>query len=98
MRTIRIRAAIPGLVPQEAPRNLKGREDRQQQMARIPIFKNPHMPRTERVALSNRSGVCYALDGEVGNDAGALGNGDHRTRLDHLFAGDLSGQPASLSA
>jgi hypothetical protein len=56
------------------------------------------MPRTERVALSNRSGVCYALDGEVGNDAGALGNGDHRTRLDHLFAGDLSGQPASLSA
>ena len=49
------------------------------------------MPRIERVALSNQSGVCYALHGEVGDDAEALGNGDHRTRLDKLFAGDVSG-------
>jgi hypothetical protein len=36
------------------------------------------------------------VDGEVGDDPGALGNGDHRTRLDQPTALDVGGQPASL--
>ena len=37
------------------------------------------------------------LDGEVGDDPGALSNGDHRTRPDQLIALCVSNQPASLS-
>jgi hypothetical protein len=43
------------------------------------------MPRTERVALNNQSGVCYALDGEVGDDLTCDTLGDpERLQLDDL--------------
>ncbi len=36
------------------------------------------------------------VDSEVGNDPGAFGNGDNRTRPDQLLALDGGGQPPSL--
>ena len=60
-----------------------------------------HLPLTDRWHRKERrgdeSGGCYALDGEVGDDLGALSDGDHRTRADQLVALCVSSQPASFS-
>jgi len=37
------------------------------------------------------------LDGEVGDDPGALSNGDHRTPSDQLIALGVDDQPASIT-
>jgi len=59
------------------------------------------LPLTDRWHRKERrgdeSGGCYALDGEVGDDLGALSDGDHRTRADQLMALCVSSQPASFS-
>jgi hypothetical protein len=37
-------------------------------------------------ATEGRSGACYLLDSEAGDDLGAFGDGDHGARLDCLSA------------
>jgi hypothetical protein len=44
----------------------------------------------------DKSGHCYVVDSEVGDDPGAFGNGDNRTGPDQLLALDGGGQPPSL--
>ena len=52
---------------------------------------------TRRCFAEYESGVCYVLDGEVGDDPGALSNGDHRTPSDQLIALGVDDQPASIT-